>query len=142
MLGAKLDPSAQGEKVRLHTVSSGDLVEYVTAPGEVAPRKKVAISARVSARITALPFEEGDAVTAGDPSANPPVPPSMLVRLDDAEFEAALKAVEAGRAAQEAQRQVEIERVAGQRGRIDQIAASLAQATRELNRQAGLFASS
>ena len=113
MLGAKLDPSqGQGTKVRLAAVERGSLVESVTAPGEVAPRTKVAISARVSARIVELPHEEGDAVTAGDPDAVPPVPPSVLIRLDATDLEAALRVVKARRAAQKAQDQVELERIA------------------------------
>jgi len=143
MLGAKADVTGgKGAKVRLHTVSSGDLVECVTAPGEVAPKKKVAISARVSARIVAIPYDEGDAVTAGDPNADPPVQPSVLVRLDAAELEAMLRAIEARRAAQEAQGLVDTERIASQRARITQINVSLAQAKRDLTRQQELLESS
>ena len=142
MLGAKGDMShGKGTKVRLHTVGTGDLVEFVTAPGEVAPRTKVAISARVSALIVAMPFEEGDTVTAGDPNAETPIEPSVLVSLDAAELTSSLRAVEARRAAQDAQRQVEIERIASQRARIDQTKASLAQANRDLSRQQELLAS-
>ena len=142
MLGAKLDASkGQGTKVRLQVVERGSLVESVTAPGEVGPQTKVAISARVSARIVALPHEEGDAVTAGNPEADPPVPPSVLVRLDATDLEAALRAVKARRAAQAAQAQVERARIAAQRSRIKQVTASREQALRELERKQQLLAS-
>ena len=49
--------------------SGQDLVEIVSAPATVAPRAKVAISARVSARVRELPFRCGQVVTKGDPSA-------------------------------------------------------------------------
>ncbi|KKL70279.1 hypothetical protein LCGC14_2106480 [marine sediment metagenome] len=69
-------------KVRVAHPVRGELVEVVSAPGEVEPRTKVSISARLSARIEALPFKEGDRVTKGDPNANPPVAASVLVQLD------------------------------------------------------------
>jgi HlyD family secretion protein len=140
MLGAKFDPSkVKGAPVRLLAAERGRLVEAVTAPGEVAPRTRVAISARVSARIVALPCIEGAVVTAGDPDAEPPQPASVLVRLDATDLEAALRGVKARRAAQAAQSQVELDRIASQRARIDQVVASLTLARRELGRQQKLF---
>ena len=53
----------EGPKVRIEQPQRGELIEFVSAPGEIEPRKKVAISAKVSARITELPFDEGDVVT-------------------------------------------------------------------------------
>src|SRR5258705_4256664 len=66
----------QPTTVRIEAAAKGNLVEFISASGEVQPRTKVAISARVSARIAELPFKEGDHVTKGNPSAKPPVPAS------------------------------------------------------------------
>ena len=60
--------------VRVEPVGRGDLTEIVSAPGQVQPKTKVQISARVPARIAELPFEEGQSVRKGDPEANPPSP--------------------------------------------------------------------
>jgi HlyD family secretion protein len=71
----------EATSVRVEPVSRGDLVEIVSAPGQVQPKTKVQISARVAARIKELPFDEGAQVKAGD----------VLVRLDATELEAQLK---------------------------------------------------
>jgi len=123
-----------GELVRIESPRRGGLVECVNAPGEIEPRTHVAISARVMARIVELPFDEGDGVTKGDPTAQPPIPPSVLVRLDATDLEAALRAAEARRAAQAAQIKVEKSRIAGQRAAIEGIDASLLAAERDLRR--------
>jgi HlyD family secretion protein len=127
--------------VRLEKPSRGDLTEFISARAEVRPETRVSISARVSGRIEELPYEEGDAVTKGDPDADPPVPPSVLVRLDAADLEAALQSAEANRNAQAAQIEVEKERVAGQRAAIEGTRASLAQARLDLARQEELLRS-
>ena len=44
-----------GTTVRLAPVQVGELIETVSAPGQVEPATDVAISARVSARITEIP---------------------------------------------------------------------------------------
>jgi len=116
----------------------GELVEIVSAPGEVEPKTKVAISARFSARIVELPFEEGDKVTAGDPNADPPVPASVLVRLDDTDLRAALTSAEARRAAQAAEIDVARAGIAGQQSNIDAITASLKEARSDLARKTAL----
>ena len=94
---------------------------WSACPGEVQPEPqlKVPISARVSARIVELPFKEWDTVTKGDPKANPPVPPSVLVRLDAKDLEATLRSVQARYAAQEAQVVVTKSRIESQRSQID-----------------------
>src|SRR5688572_21471569 len=94
-----------GTPVRVEPAGRGPLVELVSVPGEVQPEPelKVPISARVSARIVELPFKEWDKVTKGDPNADPPIPPSLLVRLDAKDLEAAMRSVRARFAAQEAQ---------------------------------------
>ena len=61
--------------MRLAPVAVGELIETVSAPGQVEPVTDVAISARVSARIAEIPYEEGDRVTKGDPDADKPITP-------------------------------------------------------------------
>ena len=127
--------------VRIENPKRGELIEFVSAPGEIEPKTKVEISAKVSARIIKLPYEEGDTVTCGDPNANPPIPPSVLVRLDDKDLETRLTSAEAGRAAQVAQIEVEKARIASQQANLVGLDASLKQAERDLQRQQGLLES-
>lgn len=127
------------EVVRVEKPVRGDLTEFISATAEVEPKTKVAISARVSARIIELPYEEGDKVTKGDSNANPSVEPSVLVRLDATDYEAALRSAQARRAAQAAQIEVERARIASQRSTIEGIQASLAEAQEDLERQTALL---
>ncbi len=78
--------------VRVQAAGRNDITRSVSAPGLVEPRKKVEISAQVSARIVALPFDEGGIVRAGD----------VVVRLDAEGLTARLEAAKARRMAQEA----------------------------------------
>ncbi len=78
--------------VKLETVQKGDLTRSISAPGTVDARTRVKISAQVSARITALPFREGQDVKKGD----------VVVRLDAEELQANLDAARAGLRAEEA----------------------------------------
>jgi HlyD family secretion protein len=130
----------EATKVRIENPEVGNLTETVSARAEVEPKTKVDISARVSARIVALPFDEGDNVTKGSPDAEPPVPASVLVRLDSTDLEAALKSSEARRNAQEAQIEVEKARLAGQRKEAVALEASLDEAKRDLERNRKLLA--
>ena len=127
--------------VRIENPKRGELIEFVSAPGEIEPKTKVEISAKVSARIVKLPHDEGETVTCGDPNANPPVPASVLVRLDDKDLESRLTSAEAGRAAQLAQMEVEKARIASQKANLEGLDASLKQAERDLQRQNGLLKS-
>jgi HlyD family secretion protein len=138
---AKLKGPGKPTTVRIEKAQNGELVEFVSAPGEIEPRTKVEISAKVSARIIELPYEEGDVVTCGDPDANPPVPASVLVRLDAKDMESRLTSAEAGRAAQVANIEVEKARIAGQQASLAGLAASVEQARRDLERQKGLLES-
>jgi HlyD family secretion protein len=126
--------------VRAEPAARGSLVEFISAAGEIQPRARVSISARVSARIAKLPFKEGDAVIKGNPNANPPVPPSMLVKLDSKDLEAQLRSVEARRAAEQASLEVSRTRVAVQNAQIDALKVMLADAKRELKRKSELLA--
>ncbi len=125
--------------VRVQAVERGTLTEFVSAPGEIEPRVNVEMSAKVSARIVELPYEEGDRVTAGDPNANPPVPASVLVRLDSKDLESQLRSSQAAYAAQTAQIEVEKARIAGQKATLTGLEASFAQAEVDLERQATLL---
>lgn len=131
----------EGEIVRLDAVTRGELIETVSAPGQVQAKTKVSISARVSARIIELPFKSGDRVTRGDPTANPPIPPSVLVRLDSKDLEAQLRAAEARYAAQKSQIDVTNARVEAQKALVDARKAELDDAERDLARQEKLFES-
>jgi HlyD family secretion protein len=133
-----------GEKptiVRIEPVQRAELIEFVSAPGEIEPKRNVEISAKVSARVVALPYKEGALVTKGDPNANPPVPPSVLVRLDSKDLESSLRSAEANRDAQAAQIEVEKARIAGQKASLLGTAATLEQARTNLQRQDRLVAS-
>ncbi|MBL9032886.1 MAG: efflux RND transporter periplasmic adaptor subunit [Phycisphaerae bacterium] len=82
----KIRPQERKTEVRIEAVSRGDLVRVVSAPGNIEPKTRVQLGAQVSAKITALPFREGDTVKAGD----------VVVRLDSDDYVAALASAEAG----------------------------------------------
>ncbi len=129
----------QPATVRVEAATRGNLVEFISASGEVEPKTKVAISARVSARIVELPFKEGDHVTKGNPDAKPPMPASVLVKLDSKDLEAQLKSVEARHAAEQASLDVSRTHVVAQQARIDSLQVMLTDAKRELKRQQPLL---
>ncbi len=78
--------------VRVEPASRNSITRAISAPGLVEPRTKIEISAQVSARITALPFKEGEMVNAGD----------VVIRLDGEDLTARLEAANARQRAQEA----------------------------------------
>ena len=131
----------EGAEVRIEQPQRGELVECVSAPGQIEPKTKVAISAKVSARIIELPYDEGDVVTRGKPQATPAVPASVLVRLDAKDLESQLRSAQAGHASQVAQLEVEKANIASQRASLKGLAEALKQAERELRRKKGLFES-
>ncbi len=141
LIKAKSASSGKTTIVRIENPQRGELIEFVSAPGEIEPKKKVEISAKVTARVVELPYDEGDVVTRGDPNANPPVPPSVLIRMDAKELESQLLQASANRAAQAAQIEVEKARLASQQASLLGLAASLKQAETDLTRQEGLFQS-
>jgi multidrug efflux pump subunit AcrA (membrane-fusion protein) len=59
----KTGASSKPTVVRIEKAQRGELIEFVSAPGEIEPKTKVEMSAKVSARIIELPYEEGDIVT-------------------------------------------------------------------------------
>ena len=125
-----LGTADNGTQVRLEKVVRGDLVEFVSASGEVEPKTDVSISARVAARIKELPFDEGDVVKKGD----------VLVRFDDKDLRAALESVKARYAAEEAQIGVSEQRIKAREAQLAADRISLADAERDLGRQRQLLA--
>ena len=124
-LKSTMSKSGKPTVVRIEKLQRGELVEIVSAPGAIEPKTKVSLSAKVSARIKELPFEEGDVVTCGNPDANPPVPASVLIRLDAKDLESQLKSTQASASAQAAQLEVEKARIAGQKANLLGFTASL-----------------
>lgn len=108
-----------GEKpveVRLGKIEKGSVIRTVNAPGSVEPKTKVQISAQVAARVTALPFREGERVKKGD----------VVVRLDSRDLVAALESTQASKKAEEA--------------RLEGAQATLVRSVNELERQKSLAA--
>src|ERR1043165_6601123 len=97
------------------SVKRGKLAKIVSAPGSIEPKTKVQISAQVSAKITALPFREGDRVKNGD----------VVVRLDADDYIAALESAKAS--------------LKGEEARLEGIKADLAHAEAEWGRIKELF---
>lgn len=89
---AILNPPEKAIEVRLETVAIRDLVRTVGAPGNIEPKSNVKLSAQVQARISELPYEEGDEVEAN----------AVVVRLDDEDLQAALESSEANLMLQQA----------------------------------------
>lgn len=133
--------NSKEETVRLEEVSRGELAERVSAPGEIEPKTTVQISAKVSARIIEMPHDEGDLVICGDPCASPPIPPSLLIKLDAKDLESQLRLAQAGRNAQEAQIEVEKARIESSKATLNALGAALEQAEKDLERKKGLFES-
>jgi len=110
---AKFLPGMRGEErgteVRTETLGIGQLIETVSAPGEIVPNVKVEISAEVSARIMELPFREGDRVRKGE----------VVVRLDDRDFKAAYQSSVARRDGERFRLQAERSRIAGPLSALD-----------------------
>lgn len=99
-----------GIEVRTEALETRDLVEIVTASGNIRARRTVDISSDVSARVTQLLIDEGDDVDAGQ----------TLLRLEPDQYQAALSRAEAQLAQSQAQQ--------------GQQRASLTQATRDRDR--------
>lgn len=127
--------------VRVESASAGDLSETISAPGVVQPRRSVKISAKLAARIVALPVEAGDVVTAGDPAATPPVPASVLVQLDDRDLRSRLRAAKATRDALAAQREVELAAVQAQEADLTGLEAAFRQVELDHQRKQDLLSS-
>ena len=111
-----------GRNVRTEKVDRRELVERISAPGEIEPNVKVDVSAEVSARILDLPFREGESVRKGD----------LIIKLSAEDIEARLDSAKARRDAERYRLQSEQSRLAGP-------LASLNNARDALERQKSLF---
>lgn len=118
----KFKPEPNSIEVRMEPATSGKLIETAAAPGEIEPHTKVTIFSEVSARIEALPFDEGDTVSKGD----------VIVRLDDRDLQAALDS-------RMAQREENRFRIESERARIMGRRSDLEFAQRTLIRQQALY---
>jgi len=141
LIWRKINAASKALVVQVQNAQRGELTEFVSAPGEIEPKTKVEISAKLTARIVELPYKKGDAVTRGDPNTNPAVPASVLIRLDSKDLESELRSAEALRAAQAAQVEVEKARIASQQASLAGHAASVKQAEQDLQRQYTLLQS-
>ena len=74
-----------GIEVRTEMIETRDLVQFVTASGNIRARRTVDISSDVSARVSQLLIEEGDDVVAGQ----------TLLRLEPDQYQAAFSRAEA-----------------------------------------------
>ena len=106
----------RGVPVRLDVVARRDLVETVTASGNIRAGRVVEISSEVSARVTELLVDEGDDV----------VPDQLLLRLDPTQFEASVSRTEAS--------------LNQARAQVRQQEANLQRANRDFERLRNLFA--
>jgi HlyD family secretion protein len=75
----------RGIEVRLEEVGRHDLVEIVTASGNIRARRAVDISSDISAKVSELLVDEGEDVTAGQ----------VLMRLDPAQYAAGVSRAQA-----------------------------------------------
>ena len=126
-------------KVRVEKASLGQLAETISAPGVIQPRKNVKIGAKISARIVEIPVEEGDSVSAGDPDADPPVPGTVLVKLDDRDLRSRLRSTKANRNAMLAELEVEKATLASQEADLVGLQATLRLARLDCDRKKSLL---
>lgn len=85
---------AQGIEVRTEVIERRDVVEIVTASGNIRARRTVDISSDVSARVAELLVDEGDDVVRGQ----------TLLRLEPDQYQSSVSRSEASLAQAEAQR--------------------------------------
>ena len=83
----------RGVDVRIEETQRRDLVEVVTASGNIRPRRTVNISSDVSARVAELLVDEGQDVQQGQ----------VLLRLEPDQYEASLSRTQASLAQAQAQ---------------------------------------
>jgi HlyD family secretion protein len=106
----------RGIEVRTESIERRDLVEIVTASGNIRARRTVDISSDVSARVSELLVDEGDDVVTGQ----------TLLRLEPDQYRAALSRAEALLAqaeAQQAQQQANLVQAERDRDRLAQLRA-------------------
>ncbi|MBN1816817.1 MAG: efflux RND transporter periplasmic adaptor subunit [Sedimentisphaerales bacterium] len=141
LLGVRSVAKLNETVVRIEEIQPGDLQEFVSAPGEIEPKTKVDISAKVSARVIELPFEEGQQVTAGNPDVAPPIPASVLVRLDSKDAESRLRRIIAGFNSEKAMMEVQKANLSASEANLKGTEVTLEQYRRDYERQKQLLES-
>lgn len=126
--------AAEPVAVRVEKAALGDLSETISASGILEPVNKVSISAKVSARILEIPYDEGDKVTAGNADTSP----SVLLRLDAQDLAARLQSAQARYSAQEKALEATAARVESARSRVPALKAAYTEVERELRREKDL----
>jgi len=129
--GDKKKENIKATKVQLAYPQQDTLIEYVNAPGEVQPVKRVDISAKISARIEALPFLEGEAVEKDK---------SLLVKLDASDLYARVLSSKARLASEKAQLEVAKVDLQSQEAGLVGLNIQIKEALLKLNRQKHLLA--
>ena len=131
-----VNPPEKPIDVRMETVAIRDLVRTVGAPGNIEPKSDVMLSAQVSARISELPYEEGDEVQKD----------VVVVRLDDEDLQAALESAEANLKLQRAfHAEAEVSHMSSQavlrseHARLEGANAAMSEATADVGRVRELF---
>jgi len=134
MLGGK----AEAPRVRVEPAVAGPLVEVVSVPGTIAPRRRVEIRPKVAARIARLPHLEGADVVAAPLGTTRPSDKSLLVELDAKDLRAALDAAEARRDAQSAQIDVSKKNIEAREAQVRATRATVEDAIRDRDRKVAL----
>lgn len=117
-----------GTEVIVEETITGDINRTINAPGTIVAKSEIELSARVSATIQELPFEEGDRVKAGD----------VVIRLDSKDLEAEVAAAEAQLLAERAGYEANRSALAAEEARVVGTKASMEMAEKEWKRQRGL----
>ncbi len=129
VIRGKFASKNNGQAVRIENPQRSELIEFVSAPGEIEPKTKVELSAKVTSRIIDLPFDEGEKVKKGD----------TLVKLDAKDLESQLSYAKSSRDGQAQQLKVERARIESQKANLVGLEAQLKQAKRDLERQKELL---
>jgi len=140
-LQSKLKAKLPSTEVRVECPQRGTLTEFITAPGLVEPKRKVEISAKISARVISIPVEEGNQVFKGAEAGEAAKEPTLLIKLDASDLEAGLRSVQAHRAAQAARIEVARAEITSKKANIEACRARLEQMTRKLDREKNLLGS-
>lgn len=122
---------ARGTLVLVEPAAMGQLVRTVSAPGTIAAKTSSNITSRVSAKINAIHFEEGQTVKEGD----------VLIELDSLELLASLEGTKARYAADLASLKSMEANLAAEEARIVGAKAAYENSLTEFERQQELYSS-
>ena len=117
-------------KVKVEVPEVGELVESIQAPGGLKPLTSVTISAKITGKIIALPYDEGDKVYGLD-SGNEP---SVLVKIDSSDLEADLESAQARYDSQVTQLEISRIGIENSKASLQNTEISLKQSKRDLVR--------